>query len=188
MTNPYPSDGNWPVSFNGCTIKGRFVDLLGVPLAGKTISFVPTPVALLDVSATTIIVPASIQVTLASDGQIKGIDGLGSLGVVVPATDDPDINPMNWTYTVSENWTAGRKNYSIEAPVNGSIDLVDVSPVPSSLGTPIYRGASGIPLGEVAAPATSADQGVAGQMAFASGFLYVCVATNSWKRVAVSSW
>lgn len=30
-------------------------------------------------------------------------------------------------------------------------------------------------------------QGVAGQLAFDAGFLYVCVATNSWKKVALTA-
>jgi hypothetical protein len=40
----------------------------------------------------------------------------------------------------------------------------------------------------VAAPSTATSTGTAGQMAYASGFLYVCVATNTWKRTALSSW
>lgn len=40
----------------------------------------------------------------------------------------------------------------------------------------------------VAVPATATSTGVAGQVAYASGFLYVCVATNTWKRTALSSW
>lgn len=38
------------------------------------------------------------------------------------------------------------------------------------------------------APATAASAGVAGQIAYDSGFIYVCVATNTWKRVAIASW
>jgi len=40
----------------------------------------------------------------------------------------------------------------------------------------------------VAAPATATSAGVAGQVAYASGFFYVCVATNTWKRTALSAW
>jgi hypothetical protein len=40
----------------------------------------------------------------------------------------------------------------------------------------------------VAVPSTATSTGTAGQLAYASGFLYVCVATNTWKRVALSSW
>jgi hypothetical protein len=40
----------------------------------------------------------------------------------------------------------------------------------------------------VAVPATATSTGVAGQVAYASGFLYVCVATNTWRRTALSTW
>jgi len=37
-------------------------------------------------------------------------------------------------------------------------------------------------------PATSTSPGVAGQIAWSSTYLYVCVATNTWKRTAITSW
>jgi len=39
-----------------------------------------------------------------------------------------------------------------------------------------------------AGPANSNDPGNAGQLAFDSNYFYVCVAPNTWKRVALSSW
>lgn len=40
----------------------------------------------------------------------------------------------------------------------------------------------------VAAPATATSAGVAGQIAHDTSFFYVCVATNTWRRVAIASW
>lgn len=40
----------------------------------------------------------------------------------------------------------------------------------------------------VSAPATSTSTGKAGQIAFSSGYIYYCVATNTWKRAALSTW
>lgn len=40
----------------------------------------------------------------------------------------------------------------------------------------------------VAVPATATSTGVAGQIAYSTTYLYVCVATNTWKRVAITSW
>lgn len=39
----------------------------------------------------------------------------------------------------------------------------------------------------VPVPATATSSGTAGQVAADSSFLYLCVATNVWRRVAVSS-
>jgi hypothetical protein len=37
-------------------------------------------------------------------------------------------------------------------------------------------------------PASAIATGTAGQLAYASGWLYVCVATNTWQRVAIATW
>lgn len=41
--------------------------------------------------------------------------------------------------------------------------------------------------GLVAAPATATSVGSPGQVAFDSGFFYVCISTNVWKRAALST-
>lgn len=38
------------------------------------------------------------------------------------------------------------------------------------------------------APASASATGTAGQIAYDSGFLYICTATNTWKRVAIATW
>jgi hypothetical protein len=38
------------------------------------------------------------------------------------------------------------------------------------------------------APATSNSAGTTGQISIDANFIYVCVATNTWKRVALSTW
>ena len=38
------------------------------------------------------------------------------------------------------------------------------------------------------APASATSPGTMGQMAYDSNFFYICVALNSWKRTALSSW
>ncbi len=40
----------------------------------------------------------------------------------------------------------------------------------------------------VSPPATATSAGTAGQMAYAAPYLYVCVDTNTWRRVALSTW
>jgi hypothetical protein len=48
--------------------------------------------------------------------------------------------------------------------------------------------ASGSVAIEVAAPATAASPCKAGTIAHATGYVYVCVATNTWQRAALSTW
>jgi len=40
----------------------------------------------------------------------------------------------------------------------------------------------------VSAPATAASTGKAGDFAYDAGFIYICTATDTWKRVAVATW
>jgi hypothetical protein len=37
-------------------------------------------------------------------------------------------------------------------------------------------------------PSSATATGIAGQIAYAAGFFYICVATNSWQRVALTAW
>lgn len=39
-----------------------------------------------------------------------------------------------------------------------------------------------------ATPATAGATGVLGEIRFDAGFIYVCVATNTWKKVAIATW
>lgn len=40
----------------------------------------------------------------------------------------------------------------------------------------------------VTPPASAGASGVKGQFAYESGFLYICIATDTWQRVAIATW
>ena len=40
----------------------------------------------------------------------------------------------------------------------------------------------------VDAPADASSSGIAGQVAYDSDYLYICVSANTWKRVTLSTW
>ncbi len=48
--------------------------------------------------------------------------------------------------------------------------------------------ADNIPCQVVTAPLTAGADGVPGQIAFDAAYIYICVATNTWRRSATSSW
>lgn len=58
----------------------------------------------------------------------------------------------------------------------------------STGSTDVTLPATGTVAAWVSVPATASSSGVAGQIARDTGFLYVCVATNTWKRTALSTW
>lgn len=37
-------------------------------------------------------------------------------------------------------------------------------------------------------PSTASDKGTPGQIAYDSDYIYVCVAANTWRRAALSTW
>ena len=59
--------------------------------------------------------------------------------------------------------------------------------VPEALVAAMFAGGY-LPIDAVPAPATAASPGVPGQWAYDSGYIYICVAASSWKRVAVAVW
>lgn len=134
-----------PAAYDLVTLTGRYVDILGNPLAGKTIRLSLAPDALVVVSADTIITPEVRVITL---------DVNGFFTVDVPASDDPDVNPNGWTYRVEEEFGA-RRSYNIEVTRPGPHDMSDLAPVAVSPGVGIVVGppGRGIP-----------DGGTAGQL------------------------
>lgn len=38
------------------------------------------------------------------------------------------------------------------------------------------------------APASASSTGTAGQLAYDADYIYVCVATDTWKRVSIATW
>lgn len=68
--------------------------------------------------------------------------------------------------------------YKVQLVPNNSVTRQDVLSVSPSAYT-IHNGN---------APASAAASGVAGTIAWDTGFIYVCTATNTWKRAALSTW
>lgn len=99
------------------TVGGQFVDVSGAPIAGQ-VKFTPRTI-LTDPVANQIIIPKTITVDL---------DANGSFTVVLPATDDNDVSPTNFTYRVEEAFSGGRV-YDITLPASPATqNLADMAP------------------------------------------------------------
>lgn len=86
-----------PASLSTCTVVGTYVDLSGNPVRGS-INFTPQTI-LKETTANVIIIPVVIQ---------KTFDATGSFSVVLPVTNDTDVIPQPFVYTIEENFTGGR--------------------------------------------------------------------------------
>jgi hypothetical protein len=157
-----------PTNVNYGTVVGQFllayadssdVDLYpdGVPAKGS-IFFRPSPIKLLDALSSpnpVTILPAVVEATLDSEGYLCGYGT--TRGIRLVATDDSDMNPVDWTWTVEFRLTdqddvpVPLPSFSIELPVDSTVDLTTVSPVPSANGIYYLVGPTG--------PATSLSVG-----------------------------
>lgn len=144
-------------------------------------------------------------IALDSGGNVIGGGGGGtvtSVAASVPAELSVAGSPVTTSGTLALTWASGTgsggQGKVIATPSGGGAgayagrvlaagDIPSLSAtyqVVSGKNTPGATGYSQL----VAAPASAAAAGVAGQIAYDSGFFYVCVATNTWVRAAIATW
>jgi hypothetical protein len=119
---------------------------------------------------------------------------LGTAGVV---TGIIHFNGVTGSASIGVNGTAGSTRTialpSAEPPADGSLLQGSASGNPNATSwtmTPSVTSLSAGTLFETTThtPSSHTDTGTTGQIAWDSGFIYVCIATNSWARVAIASW
>lgn len=120
-------------------VTGTYLGFDGIPAWGTVTFDAPTGVnSLLDPVGHQIVVPRRLVARLDLDGHIS---------IAVPATDDPDLLPQGWTFTVTEvifdpsatlqGQGGGLNVYQIEVPydtVDGTLDLSQAPHVGASNG------------------------------------------------------
>jgi hypothetical protein len=151
---------NIPTNISYGTVTGRFILAYGdsndsgpepdaIPAAGA-VYFTASPVFIKDATAdpaAVTILPAVVEATLDSDGYICGFGT--TRGVNLVATDDPQGNPVNWTWGVEFRLTdsAGTPvplpGFSFSLPSGQTVDLTVLSPVPDANGTFYLVGPTG---------------------------------------------
>ncbi len=52
----------------------------------------------------------------------------------------------------------------------------------------IHNGTEFVPIITNRTPSSATDTGVKGQVAYDTNYIYVCVNSNVWKRVSISTW
>jgi hypothetical protein len=118
-----------PSSVSTVTVVGSYVNLIGNPISGS-ITFQPVTI-LKETNLNVIVMPTYINKTL---------DANGSFSVTLPVTDDTDVTPEPFVYTVVENFTNGR-TFKMALPsslVGTSVNLADVLPSVTSIDASNY--------------------------------------------------
>lgn len=73
-----------------------------------------------------------------------------------------------------------------ETRVKKEIRPIIIPTIDSVLGNANWKTPEIHPI--VAAPASASATGTAGEIRIVSGFIYCCVATDTWERVAIATW
>ncbi|MFD9205961.1 hypothetical protein ACFVZM_06735 [Streptomyces sioyaensis] len=106
------------------TLTGRYIRPDGTPLSGTVTITTPS---LLTLSGANSITAGSTVVTL---------DNAGSFSCVLVATDNANMQPTGWRYSVTEKFTGitGR-TYSIDLPASTpTVDIADIAPADPATG------------------------------------------------------
>jgi hypothetical protein len=109
-----------PTNLTSVTVTGAYVDYSGTAIKGQ-VTFTLGDVLRSGID-NVMVAPSTVVVSLVN----------GAFSVTLPATNDPDVIPNPYTYTVVESFTGGR-TYTISIPYDtvGSLDLADISPLPT---------------------------------------------------------
>ncbi len=157
-----------PTNISYGTVVGQFLAAIqdgsdpdklpeGIPMKG-TVTFIASPTYVLDYQATpnpVTILKTPIICSLDSAGYVcspyVAADSPLSRGVSLIATDDPDILPIGWTWTVMYNLTdpngsrVALPNQNISVPTGVETDLTTVMNIAAANGVIITKGDKGDP-------------------------------------------
>ena len=119
---------------------GRYVDQAGAPVRG-TVTFSPDQF-LLNAGESVVLVDAPVTVTL---------DATGSFAVDLATTNDPDVDPNGWTWTLTPNFDgAFPLTFALPSNLGPTVDLTVLAPalpIPDPVYSYVLTSAVGAPTG-----------------------------------------
>lgn len=129
-----------PANLTTVEVTGRYIDATGSAVRGSVTFTLDTP--LLDAGASTIIIETDYTVAL---------DATGSFAVDLPATNDPDVDPNGWTWTLTPNFDgADPLTFSLPTNLGPSVDVTVLAPAlpnPDPVYSYVLTSAIGAPSG-----------------------------------------
>lgn len=129
-----------PPSWRMVPITGQFLGLDGTPIVGRLI-FESKHVVVIDGIQ---VVPRRISFTLDDDGRLPS-------SAAVPSTNDPDVYPTGWTYSLIEEWKGGRRPFQVVIPYEAlSVNIPDLMPAVRIENLADVRGPRGYSAYEIA--------------------------------------
>jgi hypothetical protein len=158
--------GQFIVAYQDSEDSGSEPNIL--PAAGS-IFFTASPTAIKNVSASpdpVTIFPASVEAILDEDGYLCGYDDVRGISLI--ATDDPQGNPVDWTWRVDFRLTESNgtpislESFHFSLPTDSELDLTLLTPVQLANGTFYNIGPQGPPGADSTVPGPEGPQGPQG--------------------------
>ena len=123
-----------PSNFQTGRVDGHWVDMAGAPAAGR-VTFTPRASVLISRAESIAILPSVVMADLVN----------GSISVTLPATDDQDIVPVDWTWEVKTQIRGlKQQKFNIRVPQGTVVQLSLALSVESSPGTVALAGPRGL--------------------------------------------
>lgn len=127
---------------------------------------------------------------VATNGYYSWFDSRGVLRVKEDASFDSVGQAITALYNPQfTKYTPGAPNYERGVFGRWNGNVFESGPEAGGTGTLRHHRLIGTTIGVPSTtPASASAAGVAGTVTWDSGFIYVCTATNTWKRVAIATW
>ena len=141
------------------------------PTGTGTVTINPATASAIDNATLGVTTPLAVKsTTLTATGAVS----------LSPASANVVLSPTGTGVVTVNPATAGTLNnvsIGVTTPLAGKFTTLAASGLVALTGAPSIGSA---------APATKTSAGVTGTITWDSGFIYVCVATNTWKSVAIA--
>jgi hypothetical protein len=160
-----------PPALAAVATSGSYADLSGTP----SLAAVATSGSYSDLSGTPTLA------TVATSGSYADLSGTPTLATVATSGSYSDLSgtPTLATVATSGSYSdlSGTPTLATVATSGSYSDLINI---PSTF--------TADKLSNTAAPATASSTGIAGEIRYDSDYIYVCVATDTWKRASIATW
>lgn len=137
---------------------------------------------------------ARMSITATADAALKITAPQNHLEIVDSDDSQAWRQSANSGLWIFEDETAGIIPFALKSPANGNYTLFVDGPndrigvKTSSPAVALDVNSDSIRVRTSQTPASAAASGSAGTICWDSGYIYVCTATNTWKRVAIATW
>jgi hypothetical protein len=170
-----------PAVSNDLRIFGNSGDRVTVTSAGKVGIGTQSPYSRLDIGAGTMTIHAGLLDFRTNDNVTRNmyIASDATNGQIISYTPNLKISGNNILF---ENSSSGER-----ARIDSSGRLLVGSDADSG-GALLQVNGDRIRVATAKTPASATAAGTAGEICWDANYIYVCVATNSWKRTAIAAW